>query len=67
MLAAVCFAIANIAMDKENLAVITDHGVIHKLARLAHTQDDLLRWPRLHDLLQGQARRGHQQLLRARE
>ena len=25
--------------------VITDHGVIHKLARLAHTQDDLLRFP----------------------
>ena len=24
--------------------VITDHGVIHKLARLAHTQDDLLRY-----------------------
>ena len=43
VLAAVCFAIANIARDKENLAVITDHGVIHKLARLAHTNDDLLR------------------------
>ena len=25
VLAAVCFAIANIARDKENLAVITDH------------------------------------------
>ena len=43
VLAAVCFAIANIARDKENLAVITDHWVIHKLARLAHTNDDLLR------------------------
>ena len=31
VLAAVCFAIANIARDKENLAVITDHGVIHKV------------------------------------
>ena len=43
VLAAVCFAIANIARDKENLAVITDHGVIHKLAKLAHTSDDQLR------------------------
>ena len=43
VLAAVCFAIANIARDKENLAVITDHGVIHKLAKLAHTGDDQLR------------------------
>ena len=34
--------------------VITDHGVIHKLARLAHTQDDLLRcehWPFFSDWL----------------
>ena len=37
------FAIANIAKDKENLAVITDHGVIHKLAKLAVTTEDLLR------------------------
>ena len=29
--------------DKENLAVITDHGVIEKLARLAETDSDLLR------------------------
>ncbi|XP_023341977.1 armadillo repeat-containing protein 4 [Eurytemora carolleeae] len=43
VLAAVSFAIANIGKDKENLAVITDHGVIHKLARLAVTQDDRLR------------------------
>ena len=33
VLAAVCFAIANIARDKENLAVITDHGVIHKVMK----------------------------------
>ena len=31
--------------------VITDHGVIHKLARLAHTQDDLLRFPNRHNNL----------------
>ena len=77
VLAACCFAIANIARsvsighhiirqyfcsktintqlyepskdfvklyrDKENLAVITDHGVIEKLARLAETESDLLR------------------------
>ena len=29
--------------DKENLAVITDHGVIEKLAKLAETESDLLR------------------------
>ena len=34
VLAAVCFAIANIARDKENLAVITDHGVIHKVENI---------------------------------
>ena len=43
VLASVCFAVANIAEDKENLAVITDHGVIHKLAKLAQTGDDQLR------------------------
>ena len=43
VLAAVCFAIANIARDKENLAVITDHGVIEKLSKLANTENDLLR------------------------
>ena len=35
VLAAVCFAIANIARDKENLAVITDHGVIHKVENIS--------------------------------
>lgn len=29
--------------DKENLAVITDHGVIERLAKLAETESDLLR------------------------
>ena len=37
MLASVCAAIANIAKDEENLAVITDHGVVPMLAKLATT------------------------------
>jgi len=37
VLAAVCAAIANIANDEENLAVITDHGVVPMLAKLAPT------------------------------
>ena len=37
VLAAVCAAIANIAKDEENLAVITDHGVVPMLARLTLT------------------------------
>jgi len=36
-LASVCAAIANIAKDEENLAVITDHGVVPMLAKLATT------------------------------
>jgi len=43
VLASVCAAIANIAKDEENLAVITDHGVVPMLARLATTNDDRLR------------------------
>ncbi|XP_076445145.1 outer dynein arm-docking complex subunit 2-like [Babylonia areolata] len=43
VLAAVCAAIANIAKDEENLAVITDHGVVPMLARLTHNNDDKLR------------------------
>lgn len=43
VLAAVCAAIANIAKDEENLAVITDHGVVPMLARLTQTTDDKLR------------------------
>merc|ERR1711963_1250639 len=43
VLAAVCAAIANIAKDEENLAVITDHGVVPMLARLTNTTDDKLR------------------------
>lgn len=37
MLASVCAAVANIAKDEENLAVITDHGVVPMLAKLATT------------------------------
>jgi len=43
VLASVCAAIANIAKDEENLAVITDHGVVPMLARLTHTPNDRLR------------------------
>ncbi|RDD37641.1 Armadillo repeat-containing protein 4, partial [Trichoplax sp. H2] len=43
VLASVCAAIANIAKDEENLAVITDHGVVPMLAKLATTTDDHLR------------------------
>ncbi|KAL8616112.1 hypothetical protein ACOMHN_064662 [Nucella lapillus] len=43
VLAAVCAAIANIAKDEENLAVITDHGVVPMLAKLTNTNDDKLR------------------------
>lgn len=34
VLAGICAAIAIIATDVENLAVMTDHGVVGKLARL---------------------------------
>ncbi|VEL07139.1 unnamed protein product [Protopolystoma xenopodis] len=37
VLASVCAAIAKIANDEENLAVITDHGVVSLLARLTDT------------------------------
>lgn len=40
VLASVCAAIANIAKDEENLAVITDHGVVPMLARLTNTVSD---------------------------
>lgn len=36
-------AIAKIAQDQENLAVITDHGVVPLLAQLTHTSNDNLR------------------------
>ena len=34
VLASVCASIAKIAKDEENLAVITDHGVVPMLAKL---------------------------------
>ncbi len=37
VLASVCAAIAEIAKDEENLAVITDHGVVPMLAELKNT------------------------------
>lgn len=43
VLSSVCAAIAKIAKDEENLAVITDHGVVPMLAKLATTTDDKLR------------------------
>ena len=38
-----CAAIAMIAQDQENLAVITDHGVVIMLSRLTGTTNDQLR------------------------
>ncbi|KAK6617155.1 hypothetical protein RUM43_005242 [Polyplax serrata] len=43
VLACVCAAIAKVAEDKENLAVITDHGVVPMLCQLVHTTDNRLR------------------------
>ncbi|KAJ3121160.1 Armadillo repeat-containing protein 4 [Physocladia obscura] len=43
VLASVCAAIANIAKDEENLAVITDHGVVPMLGKLTNTRSDKLR------------------------
>lgn len=39
VLACVCAAISKVAEDKENLAVITDHGVVPMLCRLVQTVD----------------------------
>lgn len=43
VLSATCAAIATIAKDRDNLAVLTDHRVVYLLADLVHTTDDLLR------------------------
>ncbi|KAK7863004.1 hypothetical protein R5R35_014556 [Gryllus longicercus] len=43
VLACVCAALARIAQDRENLAVITDHGVVPMLAQLVLTDEDRLR------------------------
>ena len=37
VLACVCATLAKVAGDKENLAVITDHGVVKMLAKLVTT------------------------------
>lgn len=37
VLASICAAIAKIAKDKENLAVLTDHGVVPLLAKQTNT------------------------------
>jgi hypothetical protein len=37
VLSAVCATIAEIATDSENLGILTDHGVVRKLADLVHT------------------------------
>ncbi|XP_063231337.1 armadillo repeat-containing protein gudu isoform X2 [Bacillus rossius redtenbacheri] len=43
VLACVSAAIAVIALDRENLAVVTDHGMVPMLARLVLTDEDRLR------------------------
>lgn len=43
VLASVCAAISEIAKDLENLAVITDHGVIPLLVNLVQTENVELR------------------------
>ncbi|XP_059828006.1 outer dynein arm-docking complex subunit 2 isoform X2 [Hypanus sabinus] len=43
VLASVCAALAKIAMDEENLAVITDHAVVPMLSSLTYIKDDMLR------------------------
>lgn len=43
VLACVCAAIAEIAKDLENLAVITDHGVVQYLVNLVFTDNEELR------------------------
>jgi len=43
VLASICAAVANIARDEENLAVMTDYGVVPMLGRLTPTTDDRLR------------------------
>ncbi|XP_020288030.1 armadillo repeat-containing protein 4 [Pseudomyrmex gracilis] len=43
VLGAVCAMIAEIATDPENLGILTDHGVVRKLAALVETDDENLR------------------------
>ncbi|XP_065155618.1 armadillo repeat-containing protein gudu [Atheta coriaria] len=43
VLACCCAALAEVAQDRENLGVITDHGVVKLLVNLVTTDDKLLR------------------------
>ncbi|KZC04660.1 Armadillo repeat-containing protein 4 [Dufourea novaeangliae] len=43
VLSAVCATIAEIATDPENLGILSDHGVVDKLAKLVTTEDESLR------------------------
>uniref|UniRef100_A0A3Q3VZX0 Uncharacterized protein n=1 Tax=Mola mola TaxID=94237 RepID=A0A3Q3VZX0_MOLML len=43
VLASICAAIAKIAKDQQNLAILTDRGVVPLLAKLTNTFDDRLR------------------------
>lgn len=43
LLASVCAAIAVVAQDRENLGIISDHGVVPMLVHLINTEVDLLR------------------------
>lgn len=43
VLSAVCATIAEIATDPENLGILSDHGVVEKLAKLVTTNDESLR------------------------
>lgn len=43
VLASVCAAIAVVAQDRENLGIISDHGVVPLLVNLINTEDELLR------------------------
>nr|XP_031300415.1 armadillo repeat-containing protein 4 isoform X3 [Camelus dromedarius] len=43
VLASVCAAITNIAKDQENLAIITDYGIVPLLSKIANTTNDKLR------------------------
>ena len=48
MLASVCAVITNIAKDQENLAVITDHGVVPLLSKLANTVSNVSFYFKMH-------------------
>ncbi|CAL7936036.1 unnamed protein product [Xylocopa violacea] len=43
VLSAVCATIAEIATDPENLGILSDHGVVEKLADLVNTENEELR------------------------